>query len=410
MAPFHNVNGKRKIAILNHIISQRRRRRQLQQNIIALMTERRNQIIKTCLMALAVVTNMRNNIAQIQMQAQDRLPRSCRRHIRNHGWWENVWNNYSDARFKETFRLSKNTFLYILDRIRNDIEKDFMTEEPISPECRLAICLYRLGRGDYLFTISELTGYGVATCCKIVIEVSNAILKNLWTDSVASHFPTSEEEFKKCMVEMESEWQFPCCFGAIDGCHIPIKCPSSGLEACKEFHNFKNFYSIVLMGIIDAHYRFIWASAGFPGNSHDSIIFQSTQLYEDITVHNCIPPIAKNEAGTNIYPLILGDSAFAFKPWVMKPYTNAVLTPQQRNFNYRLSRARMVTEGAYGKLKGRWRVLYKKCESRPENVKIITLACVILHNVCIDKGDTVPRHWDFTKDPASNKRRPKEEV
>ena len=52
-----------------------------------------------------------------------------------------------------------------------------MTEEPISPEFRLAICLYRLGRGDYLFTISEMTGYGAATCCKIVIEVSNAILK-----------------------------------------------------------------------------------------------------------------------------------------------------------------------------------------------------------------------------------------
>ena len=40
----------------------------------------------------------------------------------------------------------------------------------------------------------------------------------------------------------------------------------------------------------------------------------------------------------------------------MKPYTNAVLTPQQRNFNDRLSRALMVTEGAYGQLKDRWRV------------------------------------------------------
>ena len=52
---------------------------------------------------------------------------------------------------------------------------------------------------------------------------------------------------------MESEWQFQCCFGAIDGCHIPIKCPTGGLEACNEFHTLKNFYSIVLMSIIDAH-------------------------------------------------------------------------------------------------------------------------------------------------------------
>ena len=212
------------------------------------------------------------------------------------------------------------------------------------------------------------------------------------------------------MVEMDSQWQFPCCFGAIDGCHIPIKCPPGGLEACKEFHNFKNFYSIVLMGIVDAQYRFIWASAGFPGNSHDSIIFQSTQLYTEITVNSCIPSVAKNEGGIEIYPLLLGDSAFPFRPWVMKPFTNSVLTPQQRNFNYRLSRARMVTEGAYGKLKGRWRVLYKKCESKKENVKIITLACVVLHNICIDKGDSAPRTWDLSRDPVSNKRRPKDEV
>ena len=306
--------------------------------------------------------------------------------------------------------MSKATFLYILGKMRHDIKKDVLTEDPISPECRLAICLYRLDRGDYLFTISEMTGYGVATVCQIVIEVSSAIVKNLWTDSVACHFPKNEETLKNCMVEMDSQWQFPCCFGAIDGCHIPIKCPPGGLEACKEFHNFKNFYSIVLMGIVDDQYRFIWASAGFPGNSHDSIIFQSTQLYTEITVNSCIPSVAKNEGGIEIYPLLLGDSAFPFRPWMMKPFTNSVLTPQQRNFNYRLSRARMVTEGAYGKLKGRWRVLYKKCERKRENVKIITLACVVLHNICIDKGDSAPRTWDLSRDPVSNKRRPKDEV
>ena len=64
----------------------------------------------------------------------------------------------------------------------------------------------------------------------------------------------------------------------------------------------------------------------------------------------------------------------------------------------------MVTEGAYGKPKRRWRILYKKCESKPENVKIMTLACVVLHDVCIDRGHTAPRQWDLSEDPASNKR------
>ena len=78
------------------------------------------------------------------------------------------------------------------------------------------------------------------------------------------HWPTTEAEFLEKMIEMESMWQFPCCFGAVDGCQIPIRCSSGGKGANKEYHNFKNFYSVVLIGLVDAKYRFIWASCGFP--------------------------------------------------------------------------------------------------------------------------------------------------
>ena len=60
---------------------------------------------------------------------------------------------------------------------------------------------------------------------------------------------------------------------------FPSNAPPGGQGACKEYHNFKNFYSIVLMSMLDAKYRFVWGSCGFPGNSHDSIILQSTCLW-----------------------------------------------------------------------------------------------------------------------------------
>ena len=94
----------------------------------------------------------------------------------------------------------------------------------------------------------------------------------------------------------------------------------------------------------------------------------------------------------------------------MKPYGEAVLSEQKRYFNYRLSRARMVTEGAFGKLKGRWRILSKKCESHKGTVKKMGLACVVLHNICIDRGDIIPRNIDLTVDPITNKRRPPNEI
>ena len=40
--------------------------------------------------------------------------RSIRRNVRNTGWWELVWNNYDDKRFKDAFRMTRPTFLYIL--------------------------------------------------------------------------------------------------------------------------------------------------------------------------------------------------------------------------------------------------------------------------------------------------------
>ena len=46
-------------------------------------------------------------------------------------------------------------------------------------------------------------------------------------------------------------------------------------------------------------------------------------MYSEITEGKVIPNIAKQEVGANIHPLIVGDSAFPFKTWLMKPYTNA---------------------------------------------------------------------------------------
>ena len=69
---------------------------------------------------------------------------------------------------------------------------------------------------------------------------------------MSKHLPTNQETFINKMVDMDEFWQFPCCWAAVDGCHIPIKCPPGGLESCKEFHNFKNFYSLVLIALVDA--------------------------------------------------------------------------------------------------------------------------------------------------------------
>ena len=106
-----------------------------------------------------------------------------------------------------------------------------------------------------------------------------------------------------------------------------------------------------MMGMVDSNYRFIWGTCGFPGNSHDAIILQSTKLWADIRESELLLHIAKGNVGVIVPRLVLEDSAFPFQTWMMKPYGNAVLTSKQRYFNYRSSRARMVTGGCYSQLK-----------------------------------------------------------
>ena len=146
----------------------------------------------------------------------------------------------------------------------------------------------------------------------------------------------------------------------------------------------------------------MWGSCGFPGNSHDSIIFQSTSLWEKGPRGTVISNIGKIIDGVRVSPVIVGDSVFQFS-------TIAILSQEQRYFNYRLSRARMVTEGAYGQLKCRYRILLRKCENSPEYLKTMTLADMVLH-ICLDLRDTISHKLDLTLDPTKGERRDRDTI
>ena len=50
---------------------------------------------------------------------------------------------YSDERFRKSFRITRGTFFCIIKKIQHLLIKDTVAENPISPEQRLAVCLYR---------------------------------------------------------------------------------------------------------------------------------------------------------------------------------------------------------------------------------------------------------------------------
>jgi len=80
------------------------------------------------------------------------------------------------------------------------------------------------------------------------------------------------------------------------------------------------------------------------------------------------------------------------KPFAVTPH----ITTEKKNFNYQQSRACMVVENAFGRLKERWECLFKRLDFALENVPNIVAACVILHNLCEMYGNHFQPEWDWT--------------
>lgn len=122
---------------------------------------------------------------------------------------------------------------------------------------------------------------------------------------------------------------------------------------------------------------------GWPGSVHDARVFAHSSLYSKIEHSHILPNKTITVSDTHIPLYMIGDSAYPLKSWLMKPFPhNTELTTQQRNYNYRICRARIVTEIAYGRLKARWRRLLKRNDMSIDNIPhVITAACV-LHNIC----------------------------
>ena len=98
------------------LIAKNRKRRLALHTALSTGYQRRQLLVQVACLTVLLLAN--NNGAAV-------LSRSCHRLQRN----ANLWTTESKKRFKE-LRISRSTFKFLLDRIRNAIEKDIVTEEP----------------------------------------------------------------------------------------------------------------------------------------------------------------------------------------------------------------------------------------------------------------------------------------
>lgn len=189
------------------------------------------------------------------------------------------------------------------------------------------------------------------------------------------------EHWKQIEEGFRSKWNYPNCIGALDGKHVVFeKPPNSG----SVYYNYKKEFSIVLMALVDADYRFVTVDVGAYGRNSDGGIFRSSQLGKQLQARTLNIPEDKPlpETNTVLPHVIVGDEAFPLLPNVMRPFpgTQTANNAANKIYNYRHSRARRVSENAFGIMSKKFRIFLKKFNISPDHLDIIILACSALHN------------------------------
>jgi len=192
--------------------------------------------------------------------------------------------------------------------------------------------------------------------------------------------PQSTEQWEEVSADFERLWNYPHCIGALDGKRILLQAP---VNSGSYFYDYKQQFSLILMALVDAHYRFLYVDVGANGRQSDGSVFANCRLSSALERNILNVPTGRPLPGTDTFApfVVVADDAFPMKPYLLKPYPSRLYNDtDSRFFNYRLSRARRIVENAFGILSSRWRVLRGRISLCPEKAEKVVLACCALHN------------------------------
>lgn len=293
-------------------------------------------------------------------------------------FWEIEVPQWTDAEFKEHFRVSRFIFEFIVLDLDNRL-RQWQSKSGISPKKTVAIGLWYLKEPQLSFRalglqfqIKEDSAY---TC---VTTFVGALIRTLTPRYV--RLPETEDEMQVAAdrFSKRSSGVFRQAIGAIDGVHVPIR----WIEPMDKYLGPKKVHTLHNVAVVNSDKMFTYWSVSWPGSAMVQRIVQHANL-------------SKAEFVSHDYYL-LGDAGFTLEPWLLTPYKpkNKRLDGDKQDFNAKMLKTRSVVDVAVAELKGRWRILQHEIEACPRLVTQISEACVTLHNMCRQYNDLYSRRWE----------------
>ena len=280
------------------------------------------------------------------------------------------------SEFRQAFRMNKDTFLFILNRIQNHQvfqNNSYNKQQPVW--IQLLVALERFGFDGNSCSVGKVArslGIGNGTVVLYTTRVIEAIL-SIHDEMIK--WPSRNEK-KRTSRYFKEQHQFEGCIGIVDGTFVNL-CQKPTVDP-ETYWSRKQKYSMNVQIVCNERREIIFYQVGYPGSCNDAYCFRNSDL--------SINP--ERYFSTGEY--MLADGGYTLNSRTLIPYK--LPTGDQVDFNSKLSSARILVEHVMGLLKGRWsslRGLRVQIHKKEDTVKVNQwiVACLILHNMVLKFND-----------------------
>ena len=294
---------------------------------------------------------------------------------------------YSERQFKQEVRMSKESFLKIVEAFSaHPIFQNHSRRKQSPVWLQFMVTFKRLGcfgNGSSLGAIGRLHGLSEGGVDKIFNRVITAIL-SIANDIIK--WPDADER-TAIKARFQRNHGILGAVGIIDGTPVVFaQRPSIDGEV---FWSRKSIYCINLQLVCDDKGYIRWMLSGWPGSVFDNTVFEKSTL--------CRNPDQHFSHGE----YVMADAGYALKLYCISPYKLPLSDiPHHALFNEKFSSKRVTIEHVNGQLKNRWASLKslpyqikKKRDFRKLNRHVT--ACVCLHNLLKSFNDQWPDEYNL---------------
>ncbi|XP_023633251.1 uncharacterized protein LOC111828755 [Capsella rubella] len=328
----------------------------------------------------------------LEEHQQPRKPRKKRVHIERHREEGHIrlWNDYfgdyatfPPNLFRRRFRMNKNLFMRIVDRLTNEIpffpqRRDATGRLGFSPLQKCTAAIRMLAYGCAADAVDEYLRIGETTSMKCMQHFLDGIIYCFGDEYLRK--PTAED-LQRLLIIGEIRG-FPGMMGSIDCMHWEWKnCPT----AWKGQYTRASGKPTIVLEAVASQDLWIWhAFFGPPGTLNDINILDRSPVFDDILQGRA--PKCKYVVNGNEYSLGYYLTDGIYPKWAT--FIQSIPLPQGDKpslFAEKQEACRKDVERAFGVLQARFAIIKNPALIwDKERIASIMRACIILHNMIVE--------------------------